>query len=124
MGIEYDGEVVVEINGKEVDISSLDITVSKSRKPVKTMNRTGRAKGSTKGITMYDLKITAPIPQVGGFDWENMVDARIVYYPVENPSKRTILFDCNTTNIGEKYQLEGEAVHDITGYCLNKKAPE
>lgn len=124
MGIEYDSEVVCEINGKEVDIVSIDITVNKSRKAVKTMNRLGRAKGSTTGIKTYDIKITAPIPDKNEFDWDNMTDARIVLYPVANPSKRTILFDCNSSTIGAKYQLEGEAVRDISGYCLNKEDPK
>jgi hypothetical protein len=120
MAIEYDGEVVVEINGKEVDVISFDDTVNTGRKPVKTMNRTGRAKGSVNGIKTYEMKITAPAPAAAEFDWENMRDAQIVIYPVGNPSKRSTYVDSNVANIGSRYQLEGEAVRDISLYCLRK----
>jgi hypothetical protein len=120
MAIDYDGEVVVEINGQEVDVVSLDYTVNTGRKPVKTMNRTGRAKGSVTGIKTYDFKITAAAPAAGEFDWTNMKDAQIVIYPVENPSKRTTFIDANVQTVGNRYQLEGEAVRDISGYFLRE----
>jgi hypothetical protein len=120
MALEYDGEIVVEINGQEVDVVSFDETVTTGRKPVKTMNRTGRPKGSVTGIKTVEMKITAPSPSTGGFDWENMKDALIVTYPVGNPAKRTSYIDSNVTSVGSKYQLEGEAVRDISLYCLRK----
>lgn len=123
MSIEYDGEVVVEINGKEVDVVSFDDTVNTGRKPVKTMNRTGRAKGSVNGIKTIEMKITAPCPASGEYDWENMKDAQIVIYPVGNPAKRTIYVDSNVSGLGSKYQLEGEAVRDVSLYCLRKVNP-
>lgn len=123
MALEYDGEVVVEINGKEVDVVSFGDTVNTGRKPVKTMNRTGRAKGSVKGIESIEMQITAPAPAIGAFDWRKMKDAQIVIYPVGSNTKRTTYIDCNVSNIGSKYQLEGEAVHDISLYCLRKVDP-
>lgn len=123
MGIEYDGEVVVEINGKDVDVVSFDDTVNTGSKPVKTMNRTGRAKGKVKGIKSYEMKITAPIPEEGEYPWEDMNDAQIVIYPVGNPSKRTTFIDSNVSLVGSKYQLENEAVRDISLYCLRKVNP-
>lgn len=120
MAIEYDGEVVVEIDGKEVDCISFDDTVNTGRKPVKTMNRTGRAKGSVSGIKTYDMKITAPAPDTGEYDWEKMDDAQIVIYPVANPAKRTTFSDSNVMSVGSRYQLEGEMVRDISLYCLKK----
>ncbi len=59
---EYLGAIVMEIDGQEVEIESLDVTFKTGRKLVKTMNKTGRAKGFAKGIGEYDLKITAVIP--------------------------------------------------------------
>lgn len=123
MGIEYDGEIVVEINGAETDVISFDDTVNTGRKPVKTMNRLGRAKGSVSGVKSYEIKITAPVPATGEYAWGAMKDARIVIYPVANPSKRTTYLDCNVSTIGAKYQLEGEAVRDISLYALDKKDP-
>lgn len=123
MSIEYDGEVVVEINGKEIDVVSFDDTVTTGRKPVKTMNRTGRARGSVNGIKTVEMKITAPAPAVGEYDWENMKDAQIVIYPVGNASKRTTFMDSNVTSVGSRYQLEGEMVRDISLYALRKVNP-
>lgn len=123
MGIEYDGEVVVEINGKEVDCISFDDTDNIGRKPVKTMNRTGRAKGSVNGIEMHDMKITAPAPATGEYSWRTMKDAQIVIYPVGNPTKRTTFIDSNVASIGSRYQIEGEMVRDISLYALRKVDP-
>lgn len=120
MALEYDGEVAVEINGKEVDVISFDDTVNTGRKPVKTMNRTGRAKGSVNGIETIDMKITAPAPATGEYDWRTMKDALIVIYPVGNPSKRTSFIDSNVSSVGSRYQLEGEMVRDVSLYCLRK----
>lgn len=120
MAIDYDGEVVVEINGVETDVISFDDTVSTGRKPVKTMNRTGRAKGSVNGIQTVTMKITAPAPAVGEYSWANMRDALIVTYPVGNPAKRTSYFSSNVDSVGARYQLEGEAVRDVSLYCLRK----
>lgn len=120
MAIDYDGEIVLEINGQEVDIVSFDDTVNTGRKPVKTMNRTGRAKGSVNGVETIEMKITAPSPATGEYDWRSMKDALITIYPVSNPTKRTTFTDSNVTSVGSKYQLEGEAVRDISLYCLKK----
>ena len=120
MSIEYDGEIVVEINGQEVDVVSFEDTVNTGRKPVKTMNRTGRAKGSVSGSESIDMKITAPAPAVDEFDWGAMRDAQIVTYPVANTTKRTTFMDCNVSSIGSRYQLEGEMVRDISLYALRK----
>jgi len=124
MSIEYDGEIVCEINGVEIDIVSFDDTVKTGKKIVKTMNRKGKPKGSVKGIQDVTMKITAPAPAIGEFSWRTMVDARIVIYPVDNPSKRTTFFDCNVDNVGSKYQLENEMVRDISLYALDKVDPQ
>lgn len=123
MGIEYDGEVVVLVNGKEVDVASFDDTVNTGRKPVKTMNRTGRPKGSVTGSESIDMKITAPAPATGEYAWRLMNNALIVIHPVGNPNKRTTFSDCNVISVGSRYQLEGEMVRDISLYALRKDEP-
>lgn len=123
MAIEYDGEVVVEINGQVVDVVSFDDTVTTGRKVVKTMNPTGRAKGSVTGIETIEMNLTAPAPATGEFNWRTMKDAQIVIYPVGNSGKRTTYIDSNVTSVGSKYQLEGEMVRDVKLYCLRKVDP-
>jgi hypothetical protein len=123
MALEYDGEIVVLINSQEVDVVSFDDTVTTGRKMVKTMNKTGRARGSVNGAESIDMKITAPAPATGEFNWRTMRDAQIVHHPVGNPAKRTTYEDCNVTSVGSRYQLEGEMVRDVSLYCLRKVDP-
>jgi hypothetical protein len=123
MAIDYDGEVVVEINTQEVDVVSFDDTVTTGRKVVKTMNRTGRAKGSVSGIETVEMSLTAPAPATGEYNWRTMKDAQIVIFPVGNTAKRTSYIDCNVISVGSKYQLEGEMVRDVKLYCLKKVDP-
>jgi hypothetical protein len=123
MAIEYDGEVVCEIDGKEVDIVSFDETTSTGRKPVKTMNPLGRAKGSTTGSSITTMKITAPAPSSGEYPWKRMRDSLIVIYPVGNPTKRTLYQSSNVSNVSSRYQLDNEMVRDIDLYCLNVVDP-
>ena len=116
MSIEYDGEIVVEINGADIDVISFNDTV-------KTMNRSGRPKGSVTGIESVEMTLTAPSPATGEYSWRTMKDARIVIYPVANPSKRTTFFGCNVDEVGSKYELEKEMVRDIKLYALSKADP-
>lgn len=118
--LEYLGAIVMEIDGQEIEIESLDATVKTGRKLVKTMNRTGRAKGFAKGIAEYDLRITAVIPLTGDIDWAAIQGAKIVVYPQSVGGKRIAYVDCFSLDVGDKYQVDGEAKRDITMAALNK----
>lgn len=117
---EYLGAIILELDGQEVEIESFDVTVKTGRKLVKTMNRTGRAKGFAKGIAEYDVKITAVVPLTGEVDWAAIEGAKIVIYPQSTGGKRTSFVDCFTIDVGEKYQVDGEAKRDVTMAALNK----
>jgi hypothetical protein len=123
MTTDYVGEIQMEINGAEVDIVSFDDTFTSGKKPVPTMNKTRRPKGSTRGSEKVEWKITAPAQLVGGYKWRSMNNARIVTYPVETPSARTTYFDSNVTSVGKKYSLDNEMVQDISGYSLRVDEP-
>lgn len=118
--IEYLGAIVMEIDGQEIEIESLDASVKTGRKLVKTMNKTGRAKGFARGIAEYDLKVTAVIPLTGDIDWAAIQGAKIVVYPLTAGGKRTSYQDCFTVDVGEKYQVDGEAKRDVSMQALNK----
>lgn len=117
---EYAGAVVMEIDGAEVEIESLDYTVKTGRKLVKTMNKTGRAKGFAKGVAEIDLKMTVVIPLTGDMDWESLEGVKIRIYPLDAGEKVTVFYDCFTVDVGEKYQVDGEAKRDITMQALRK----
>lgn len=118
---EYAGSIVMEIDGVEVDIESLDTTNKTGRKLVKTMNRTGRAKGFSKGIAEFDLKVSAVIPLTGTIDWANIEGAKITIYPLDSADKRTSYSDCFTMDVGEKYSVDNEARVDITMGALRRE---
>ena len=42
---EYVGAIVMEVDGQEIEVTDLKEDVTTGRKLVKTMNKTGRAKG-------------------------------------------------------------------------------
>jgi hypothetical protein len=116
---EYQGVIVMEVDGQEVDIESLDVTEKLGRKVVKTMNKTGRANGFTKGISDIELKVAAVIPMTGDLDWANIVGAKITIYPVGG-GQRTSYLDCFTTDVGQQYKTDGEAKQNLTMVATRK----
>ena len=118
--IEYLGAIVMEVDGQEIEIESCDTSTKTGRKLVKTMNKSGRAKGFAKGIAEYDLKVTAVIPLTGDIDWAAIQGAKITIYPQSAGGKRTSYLDCFTIDVGEKYQVDGEAKRDISMAALNR----
>lgn len=116
---EYAGTIVMEVDGTEIEIESLDVTGKSGRKIVKTMNRTGRATGFSKGVAEYTLKISAVIPLTGDIEWLDLVGAKITIYPLGG-GQRTSYLDCFTIEVGEKYKVEGEAMRDLQMGALRK----
>lgn len=117
---EYLGSIVMEVDGQEVEIESLDVTNKTGRKLVKTMNKTGRAKGFAKGIAEYDLKITAVIPLSGDIDWAAIEGAKVTIYPLSTGGTRTSYLDCFTLDVGKKYTVDGEAKQDLSMAALRE----
>lgn len=116
---EYEGAIVMEVDGVEVEIVSLDVTKNTGRKLVKTMNRTGRAAGYSKGVEQIDLKVTAVIPATGGIDWAAIEGAKISITPVGG-GQRTSYLDCFTTEVGKSHKVDDEATQDLTMHALRE----
>lgn len=123
MALDYEGEIVCEINGQEVEIISFDETVTNNTTVVKTMNSTGRAKGTRRGIELTDISLTAPAPIIGEFNWRTLKNARIVTYPFGFPAKRTTYMDCTFVSRSKKYSVDGEQARDIKLTCLRVEDP-
>ena len=111
---EYAGAVALEFNGREFECISLNVDVKGKRKLVKTMNRQGRSKGFARLIAEYTLTIEVPIELGDEPDWEEIEDAKITKYPISKGGKRESYLDCFTIDVGEKYQVDNEAVRSIT----------
>ncbi|MFZ6748515.1 phage tail protein [Undibacterium sp. Ren11W] len=116
---EYQGCIVMEVDGQEIDIESLDVSEKTGRKLVKTMNKTGRPRGYSKGISEITIKVSAVIPVTGDLDWVSIVGAKITVYPVGGGA-RTSYLDCFTLEIGKKYKVDGEAMQELSMSALRK----
>jgi len=117
---EYAGAIVLEVDGKEVEVIDLGVNTRTGRKLVKTMNKTGRAKGFAKGIAEYDLSVTVAIPLTGDLDWEAVEGAKLTVYPASSGGQRESYLDCFTTEVGEKYSVDNEARRDLKLQALRK----
>jgi len=118
---EFVGAVVLEVNGQEVECSSFSDDTDTGRKPVKTMNRKRRIAGFCTGVATYSLTVSVPIPVDGEeMDWENVVDAKLVIYPVNCKGQRKAYTGCVVEKMGEKYESEGEAKRDLTMFAVDK----
>jgi len=117
---EYLGAIVMEIDGQEVEIESLNEAHKTGRKRVKTMNKTGRSPGFAKGVEEIDLQISAVIPLEGDIDWAKIQGAKIVIYPVSEGGKREVFYDCFTVDVGAKYTTDNEAMRDLSMVALRK----
>lgn len=117
----YVGTVIMEVNGRDVEIISIKPQTTTGRKPVKTMNRNGRVNGYCDGVTEHKLSVTAAIPREGpDVDWDNITKAKITIYPINQDDKRTSYLDCFTEETGEQYEVDNEARIDIEMIALHK----
>lgn len=117
---EFVGAVSMEVDSKEIEIAKISIKTVTGRRAVKTMNRSMRIKGFSRGITTYDLSVSAVIPLKGmPIDWANIERAKISIQSVGG-GKRTTYQDCFTVDVGESYQVEGEAMIDLSMVAASK----
>ncbi|MDF7676359.1 phage tail protein [Neisseriaceae bacterium ESL0693] len=117
----YAGAVIMEVNGQEVEIISVKPTTTTGRKVVKTMNRRGRARGYSEGVTEFKLSVTAAIPVDGTkVDWDNITNAKITIYPISKESARVSYIGCFSSECSEQYEAENEARIDIEMFALDK----
>lgn len=117
---EYVGSIVMEVDSVEIEITDFDVQTVTGRKLVKTMNKTGKAKGISRGIATYELSISAVIPETAPPDWESLEGVKITIYPLNNSEARISYLDCFTTDVGEKYTVDNEAKIDIKMGALNR----
>lgn len=117
---EYTGVVILEVDSQEIEIASFNVTEKTGRKAVKTMNRALRVKGFARGITTYELSVTAVIPLVGDIDWAGIEGAKMTIYPPDPGGKRVSYLDCFSEEVGDKYTVDNEAVRDIKLTAVRK----
>jgi len=117
---EFEGAIVLEVDGREIDCTSLSVRASSGRRLVRTMNKTGNAAGFTKGVTQFDLTVTAVVPKGGNdVDWDNIVGAKITREPIGGGQRHSYL-DCFTTEVAQSFEVDGEARKTINMHALRE----
>lgn len=117
---EVKGAIVLEVDGKEVEVVDLSATERTGTKPVKTMNRARRVGHFSSGIEEHDLRVTVVIPLSGDMNWGAIKGAKLTEYPVSDNGKRTSYLDCYTVEVGETYNVDNEARRDISMFASRK----
>ena len=98
----YAGAIIMEVDGRDIEIVSLKPTTTTGRKPVKTMNRQGRVLGFADGVTEHKLSITAAIPiSASSINWDGITKAKITVYPINKNERRVSYLDCFTVETSE-----------------------
>ncbi|MBS9777196.1 MAG: phage tail protein [Gammaproteobacteria bacterium] len=117
----YVGMIVLEVDGKEIEIKSMNPTTETGRQAVKTMNSSGRSQGYKDGIETHEISITAPVRvDEQRFSWESVTKAKLTIYPLHQDDKRVSYIDCFSTSVGRQYDVESEAVVDVSLTSLRK----
>lgn len=117
--IKYVAAVIVEFNGVEYEATSINEDIKGNKKLVKTMNRKQRAKGRCQVIPEFTLKVSLPIPISGEPDWLALDDGKVTIQSVEG-GDRTTYQGCFVTDMSGKYEVDKEAMRDLTLGALNR----
>ncbi|MCG9033284.1 phage tail protein [Laribacter hongkongensis] len=114
---EYVGATAVEIDGRDYDVVSFSVKRQTGRKIVKTMNRTGRAAGTCRGVETYEINLTAAIPVNEDPDWIGVLGAKMTTEPIGGGKRKSYL-DCVVIDQSEKYTVDNEAQIDVNMIAL------
>jgi hypothetical protein len=117
---EFEGAITMELDGREIDCTSLSVRASTGRRLVRTMNKTGNAAGFVKGVTQFDLTVTVVVPKDGkDVDWDAITGAKITREPIGGGQRHSYL-DCFTTEVGQSFEVDGEARKTISMHALRE----
>lgn len=120
MAEEAVGIIVLSVNGEEYDCASCTPKTDTGKKPIKTMNRTGKVKYRAGGIRTHTLDVSVVIPNgKDTVDWISVEDARI---SAESPdgSYRKTYIDCTTQTVSDAYSVDGETRRDLTMFAMDE----
>lgn len=122
MAEEYVGAVILEWAGREIECASVSTDISTGKRIVKTMNRSGRAKGHAAGIADFRLSVEVPIPTDGTEpDWLTITNAKLTVAPLNDNGQREIFTGCEVETVSSRYQVEGAAMRTLTVTALDRR---
>lgn len=122
MAEKFAGHIVLTVDGREIEVVSLNASQNTGRKPVMTMNRKKRVSGHARGLTTYELSLEVAIPIDGSEpDWAAIEDAKITLYAEGHDDQRESYYGCACTSVGASYRVDGEAVRSLSMFALDHK---
>lgn len=123
----YVGAVVLEIDGVEFEAMDFQYNHNTGRRPLKTMNSSGRLKGYAKGVAEYNLNFTVPVLIEGNdsgdalaMEWKKISKGKLTYWPLERPEARTTLQDMFVMEANFSTSAEGEGTIAIVAAALGE----
>lgn len=118
---EFVGAIALELDGREIECTSLSVNVSTGNRLVRTMNRSRNAAGYTKGVRQYDLNLTVVVPADGNEpNWAEIVGAKITREPIDGQGERVSYLDCFTVSVGHTFEVDGEARKSISMHAMRE----
>jgi hypothetical protein len=117
---EYVGAIIMEIDGREVEVQDLDVTENTGMIPVKTMNRSRVIAGVARGIMEWSMRVTVVIPFNDDIKWEKIFGATITISPSSPGGKRITYLDCCTQQVGQQYTVNNEARRTLEMFAVRK----
>ncbi len=120
MAKEFAGAMILEVDGREIEVVSIDPTEVTGKRPVKVMNRSRLIGGFSRGIQTYALRIAAAVPLDQEINWADIEGATLTVYPASPGGQRTTYLDCYTEEVGHSYTVENEARQNITMFAVKK----
>lgn len=121
MAEKYAGLIILEVDGREIEITKCDPKEVTGRKLVKGMNSAGRALGFAQGIKEWTISLSALVPLDGSaVNWAGIEDAKLTIYPLNKGDQRVSYLGCFVTEVGQSYTVDNEATQDIQVTALNR----
>lgn len=111
---DYLGAIILEVDGTEYEVETVDVDHKPNRSLVKTMNRKGRPSGCSEGVHEWSLKIVAPIPVTGAFDWDSIKGGKLTIFPVTESGTRVSYLDCVSMGDSKSFGVGNEAKVTVT----------
>lgn len=120
MAEEAVGIIVLSVDGQDYDCASCTPKIDTGKKPIKTMNRTGKVRYKASGIKTYTLDVSVVIPDgKDTVDWGTIEDARISVESQSGNYRKTYI-DCTTQTVSDAYSVEGETRRDLTMFAMDE----
>lgn len=117
---EFVGSIILEVDGREIEVASVSPRENTGRRPVRTMNRNRTIAGFSRGIQTHELRVTAVVPKEGApIDWANIEGAKLTIDPGDG-GQRISYLDCFSTEVGDEYSVDNEARRDVSLVAVRK----